>query len=130
MNSAIELHDSEIRAITQVAGTVIVRFSPAYIHRSYARPGIDRGSGWIQDIDVVIPDAVVHAQFPEVPRTLDGGSLLVDGDYFENMIPLPLDRCGAVRLMALSLYGEPLIIVGTGAKAMPIGEARYVEEFS
>lgn len=128
-SAIIELHDSRVVGITPSSGSVIVRFRPAYVHRSEGRAGFDPGSGWVQDIDLVVSEAVLESSFTEMPGELDDGSLSVDNEVFENAIPFPLDVRGAVRFSAVSLNGERLVIQGTGATTVPVGEARYVEQF-
>jgi hypothetical protein len=129
MNSVIELHDSEVAGITQSGGSIVVHFRPAYVHRSEGRPGIDPGSGWLQDLDLVVSEAVLISVFTELPRTILDGSLTVDG-VIDSIIPLPLDVSGAVRFSAESWNEERLVIQGTRATIVSVGEARYLEEFS
>ena len=60
---------------------------------------------------------------------LDDGMLLVDNELFENTLPLPVDVRGVVRFSALSTDGERLVILGNQVVLMPVGEARYTEQF-
>lgn len=129
MNACIELHDSRMHGVVAPGGSVVVQFRPAYVHRSEGRPGIDPGTGWVQDFDLVVSEAVLVSTFTELPRDLWDGSLSVGDEVFENEIPLPLDLRGAVRFSAEGSNGERLAIQGARATAEPVGEARYVEEF-
>ena len=129
MNDNIECHDSWVVRITPSSSSVVVRFSPAYIHRSEGRPGFARGSVWVQDIDLIISMGVIESTFAELPQELDTGSLRVEGEVFEDLLPLPLDVQGAVRFSARSIEGEYLLIQGDRATVVLVGEARYVESF-
>jgi len=129
MNTAIELHDSRVIGITPSDSSVIVRFRPAYVHRSDGRPGFDPGSGWVQDCDLVVSEAVLESNFPVMPWVLDDGWLSFDDEVFENLMPLPLDVRGAVQFSARGLNGERQDILGTRATVSAVGEARYVELF-
>jgi hypothetical protein len=129
-NSMIELHDSEVAGITQSGSSIVVLFRPAYVHHSEGRPAIDPGTGWLQDLDLIVSEADLISGFSEMPRTVLEGSMSVDDEVFSNVIPLPLDVRGAVRFSAESWNEERLIIQGTRATIVPKGEARYLEEVS
>ena len=129
MNSEVEIHDSRLVGVTPDGRDLVLRLAPAYVHRSAGRPGIDQGSGWLQDIDLVISEAVVESLPSEFPVDLSDGSFS-DGEVrWDNSIPLPLAVCGAVSLTAVTCHGEILAVRGTGASALTRGDARYVEEF-
>ena len=127
-SSSIELHDSHVAGIALSGDCVIVHLRPAYVHRSEGRPGIDPGSGWVQDLDMVVSEAMLVSRFSKMSRDLDDGSLSVGNEVFENIVPLPIDVRGAVCFSAVS-QSERLIIQGTRATVVSIGDARYVEPF-
>jgi hypothetical protein len=129
MGIIIELHDSWVAGITTSGGSVLVRYYPAYVHCSEGRAGFDPGSVWVQDIDLVVSEAVLESSFTEMPRELDDGSLSVGNEVFENAISFPLDVRGAVRFSVVSRNGERLVIQGTRATVVPVGKGRYVEQF-
>jgi hypothetical protein len=129
MNSIIELHDSRLIEIVSCGSSVVVRFGPAYVHRSALRPGFDPGSVWTQDFDLIVEEAVLESGFTELPCDLDGGSLSVGKDIFENIVPNPLDVHGDIRFSATNLVGESFVMSGTRIVVRPVGEARYVEQF-
>ncbi len=129
MNSEVEIHDSTLARITPDGRDLVLCLAPAYVHRSAGRPGIDQGSGWLQDIDLVIFEAVVESSPSDLPAGLSEGSF-TDGEIrWDNSIPLPLDVRGSVSLTAVTCRGEILAVRGTGASAATRGEAKYVEEF-
>jgi hypothetical protein len=128
VNAAIEIHDSELAAVVETPNGVIVRLAPAYVHRSTVRPGIDAGSGWSQPVEMLFVSGVVEGPLPELPCTLDDGSVS-GGAEFRGMIPLPCGVETAVRFEARSLHGELVVIRGVGLKVKAVGEASYVEEF-
>jgi hypothetical protein len=130
MNSVIELHDSWVVGITLSCNAVVVRFGPAYVHHSENRPGFDRGSVWVQDLDLTFSAGKLESSFSELPQELDGGELMLGCEVFENLLRLPLDVKGVIQFSALSINGECLVIRGNSATVVPVGEARYVEQFS
>jgi hypothetical protein len=90
MNSEVEIHDSTLASITPDGRDLVLCLAPAYVHRSAGRPGIDQGSGWLQDIDLVISEAVVESSPSGFPVNLSDGSFS-DGEVrWDNSIPLPL----------------------------------------
>jgi hypothetical protein len=129
MNSEVEIHDSTLASITPDGRDLVLCLAPAYVHRSAGRPGIDQGSGWLQDIDLVISEAVVESSPSGFPVNLSDGSFS-DGEVrWDNSIPLPLAVWGTVSLTAVTCRGEILAVRGTGASSVARGDARYVEEF-
>jgi hypothetical protein len=128
VNAAIEIHDSQLAAVVATENGMIVRFGPAYVHRSVGRPGFDAGSGWTQSVEMLFASGVVEGPLPPLPCTLDDGSIW-GGAEFRGMIPLPCVVETAVRFEARSLHGDLVVIRGVGLEVKAVGEARYVEEF-
>lgn len=129
MNSIIEIHDSTLASISFVGHDLVLCLSPAYVHQTAGRPGIDQGSGWVQDINVVFSEAVVEFSPLEIPCGLSERTLSVGEIHWDNGIPLPLAVSGEVSLTAITCQNERLVVRGTGASAVTLGALRYVEEF-
>jgi hypothetical protein len=129
MNSEVEIHDSTLASITRDGCDLVLSLAPAYVHRSPGRPGIDQGSGWLQDIDLIIFGAVVESLPTEFPVNLSDGSFSIGEVRWDNVIPLPLVVSGTVSLSAVTCFGEFLTVRGTGASSMTRGELQYLEEF-
>jgi hypothetical protein len=129
MNSAIELHDSLIGQIQQIGRDVLVEFSPAYVHKSQGRLGIDAGSGWSQDARLTLTGALVSGKAPALPESLWEGSLHVGGLEHDNLLPVPLKASGAVEVRLVFISGHEVVVSGDAIELELIGEARYVEEY-
>jgi len=129
-NRIIELHDSEVAAITEVGSQIVVFFSHAYIHQSEGRPGWDPGSGWSQSAALVFSEAILEGELPEFPAEIWDGTLVVGGDRLNNQIPAPFVHAGEVALRLKVGLPEDLWIRGRGATLTLLGDAVYVEEFS
>lgn len=129
MNRIIELHDSSVDGIESIGSTCVIRFRPAYIHRSAGLPGFDRGTGWVQDVDIVLENVSSRVGFPKFPCDLSDGSCVIDGVLFENEIPFPVDVSGDIRVSFETQSGEKLVINATRITSNPVGDATYVEEF-
>src|SRR3954447_25869367 len=88
LNNAVEIHDSTLAGVNNRGRDVVVRLVPAYVHCSEGRPGIDPGSGWLQDIDLVFRDAVIESLPSQLPSSLSDGDLCTGEGRWENGIPL------------------------------------------
>jgi len=90
MNKSIEFHDSTLSKITQVNTTIILHFDKAYIHQSEGIPGIDKGTGWIQAIDIQLSQANINILPEELPTTLNNGYIITieksELEYIEDFI--------------------------------------------
>ncbi|MBN9522894.1 hypothetical protein J0H58_30995 [bacterium] len=128
MNTAIELHDSAISAVFESGSTVVVRLSPAYVHRSTGRPGIDPGTGWVQEVELRFANGVIECPLTDLPCTL-GDGFVTGGIEFRNAVPLPLSVESEVRFEARTVHGERLVVRGSGLDVSPVTDAKYVEEF-
>ena len=131
LNSALEFHDSNIHAIRQQGNDVAVLFSEAYIHKSRGRPGLDKGSGWVQAAQLTIMNSSAPSEFPaDFSEWLSTARLQVDDQVFNNMVPIPFTATGETELEIVFGSGETVMIRGSGVALIQLGEARYVEEFS
>lgn len=126
-NRAIEFHDSTFESVRREGKDLALRFSAAYIHESSGKPGVDAGSGWVQEALLHVKDGSMKGEILELPCDLWNGSLRLGGQFFE-MIPIPLDYKGQVEI---SLEQDGTIRVsGTQIRLELLGTPTYVEEFS
>src|SRR5262249_35125617 len=51
---AVELHDSQLGAVVIAGDDAVLQLRPATVHSSLGTPGDDRGSVWVEPIDIVI----------------------------------------------------------------------------
>jgi hypothetical protein len=130
MNSKIELHDSEVSRIHEIGRSVDIEFSPAYVHKSRGKRGIDAGTGWVQNARLRFTGATVSGDRPSLPVTLWDGSLLVGGLEHDNVVPIPLAARGPVELRLVFASGQEIVVSAESIELELIGEASYVEEFS
>jgi hypothetical protein len=130
VNSALELHDSNISEIRQQGNDVVVLFSRAYIHKSTGRPGWDAGSGWSQAAEVVVINSMLPHTLPDNLSDLRGGHLKVNDELFAGLIPMPFNAIGKTELEIEFSEGERLSFVGEGITLFPRGEGQYIEEFA
>jgi hypothetical protein len=126
-NRAIEIHDSVLDALSLDNGDAVLHFSHLYIHESEGVPGFDAGTGWSQEGNLTIRNAVVEGSFSEWPADLHKGQIAVDETVYENEIPISLNVQGKIELR-LQSWSDVILIIGKGAKLELVGEATYLEE--
>ncbi|WP_165066267.1 hypothetical protein [Paludisphaera rhizosphaerae] len=125
----IEIHDSRLAGIAWESGNLVLRFAPAYVHRSEGRPGVDVGTGWLLELDLIIAAAVAESLPVTVPVNLADGQFFEEETCWDNKIPLPLNFLGRVSLRAVTGESEWLIVRGRGASIVARGEPVYLEEY-
>ncbi len=123
----MEFHDSTFDGVERDGNNLALRFSAAYIHQSEGKPGVDAGSGWVQELRFHVSDASQTGVIVDLPCDLWGGSVSLDDKRLENVIPLPLDYRGRVEIRLEQTTG--LTITGTGLRVEVCGKPKYVEEF-
>jgi hypothetical protein len=128
-NKAIELHDSTVGAISYVGNSLVIEFTPAYIHQSVGEPGKDKGTGWIQAVQLRMDDASVTGKSPSLPCKLSDGWLKSDNMTMDNMVPLPYDEIGNITISFHFCTGDEMIITSTHADIVLSGEAIFVDVF-
>ena len=123
---AIEFHDSELLFVRREGPNLRVRVS-AYVHVSDGEPGRDSGTGWTQDVDFILRDALVETAAPAGKLELADGRLRIDDRLLENLVPLPFEDVGAVKL-ELDGIGGKFCATATSLSLLEAGEARFVED--
>jgi hypothetical protein len=123
---AIEIYDSTLASVMNNGGHVVIDLKPAYIHRSTGTPGVDPGGGWVQDAVLRIENGIIDRAVPEMPCDLWEGSLQVGNQTIENIIPLPLDYDGAVKLILVAQDESRLVVQGSGISATLTGEPKFI----
>ena len=86
-NQEIEIHDSELTSVKVSDGHIILELSPAYIHMSDGRPGIDAGTGWLQNAVIRVRGEGILGSISELPCDLWDGHLKVNGEFFASKMP-------------------------------------------
>jgi hypothetical protein len=130
MNSSIEIHDTEIAEIRCFDTGVTIRFAHAYVHRSEGRPGVDAGTGWSQEAELFVSEAILIGKVPPLPCLLTGGTLEIGSRSHENMIPLPLDSQESVTItLSFGCLDFEIEVKGNGGRVPLIGSASKTEDF-
>jgi hypothetical protein len=129
MNERIELHDSNLAAVTISGEEAVVSFAPAYIHRSAGRPGVDAGTGWWQQAMLTFAGASLHSQPGKIPATVSEGYLRIGSKSHSNIIPANGDFHGAIEFSIRLCTAESLILRAQHVRIRLLGEASFGEDF-
>jgi hypothetical protein len=110
-SSSIQLAGSEIGAIEQTQDRLRIHFSRAIIVKTMT--GSTEKTLWWQAGDLLLDAPELVGDLPAAPVTCAGGDIDDNIYTYRDMIPLPLESRGAIRL-ALTLQGDlpPLIASG------------------
>lgn len=131
MNELIELHDSELAAVSVRGGEIVVTLAPAYLHRSRGRPGIDAGSGWVQPATLSFGEATLSGRSApaNLPATVSEGELRVGLEIYSNLIPTSGKWEGAIAFSLVPVTGEALVLRARRLWIQLHGEASFVENY-
>jgi hypothetical protein len=129
VNDGIELHDSDLAAITCSGEELVVSLSPAYIHRTTGSPGVDPGTGWLQPATLTFRAASLISSPALLPATISDGFLRIGSEQHSNVIPAGGAFTGLVELSLVLTTGEALIIHGQSIRIQLHGEPSFVENF-
>jgi hypothetical protein len=129
MNSAIELHDSDISAVRLSGSELRLVFNPAYVHRSAGRPGVDPGQGYLQPVELVFSDAQSSEHGGECIGTISSGFVANELVEYANVIPLPITLSGQVSAEITFNSGAVMRVTGSGLSCVSAGDARFLEAY-
>ena len=130
MNEGIELHDSELAAVSFSGGEAVVSLSRAYIHRTTGQPGVDSGSGWLQPATLTLGRALLVSQPTELPATVSDGFLRIGSELHANVIPASGTFEGAIELSIVLSTAEVLTIRAQRISIQLHAEPSFVESFN
>jgi hypothetical protein len=128
-NEAFEFHDSVLMRIDR-AGDEIHFLFDAYVHRSSGDPGVDPGTGWTVDVELILSGAESRSIVPNLPASIWDGALRIDESEFSNVVVLPLEVSGNIALRIELMSGEIVEATATRAKLVVVGPYTFVENTS
>ena len=128
MNVAIELHDSTVTALT-IEPPLVRLMLNTYVHKSPGRPGVDAGTGWLQEAVLEIEGGVMQGEFDHLPWDLDDGWCQIGDARFDNHVPVPLSR-GQFQIHVVEAFSQKTVtIAGANARLELVGEPEFVENY-
>ncbi len=128
-NRAIELHDSELGAVSRVGASVVVSFSAVYVHESTGMPGVDAGVGWYQPATLTIAHGEIVTD-TQLPARVGNGFIRVAGTFHQSHIPAVAGTLdGPIELSLLLSTAETLLVRGAAITIELSGQPSPVEQF-
>ncbi len=99
--------------ISRLESTVEIPLRPAYVHQSVGQPGVDDGSGLVQNAVISEEEGSVAGEVGELPCDIFDGEFEVCQERPQSMIALPCDVAGSLtRTLFLSPDNRKPIIFG------------------
>ncbi len=124
---AVALHDSKVLAVIREGRGLRIRLA-AYVHVSVGLPGIDAGTGWAQELDLVLGEASLTAAPAEGTLWISEGQVAIDGTPLR-LLPLELRRAGRVRMELAGAEGR-LFAEAASISIATRGDPEFVEKFA
>jgi hypothetical protein len=122
----MELHDSKLLR-WELRGADLVARLDAYVHVSLGVPGEDAGTGWSQELELVVRGARVSEEPRELPMWIADGVIRAAGEALL-LVPVPLEGKAAVEVTLAGAEGR-LAVSGAGVSLTAAGQPRFVERF-
>ena len=126
-SSAIEFHDSNVSDLWSEGENVLIRFAPAYVHRSKGTPCVDPGTGWTQDAMMVLSGAQLAGVCPPFPCMLSDGLVSLGNQVYNNCLPAPFVGVGDVKLSFVFTDGSTIHIIARELRLDLVGDPVFVE---
>jgi hypothetical protein len=125
-STSIDLKGSRIAAVVVDAGTVRIRFEPAYLIKTMT--GSTERTRWRQYGELIFDGAEIEGDLPPLPAVCAGGDVGENVYTYRDMIPVPLASRGHVRCDLRLVGGAARIRVTGTAVELRMEEApKYLE---
>lgn len=128
MNTAIELHDSELLSMRENNHCVVMDLI-GYLHMSKGRPGKDVGSVWQQSVRLTFSGIAELNNPHRWPDTILDGTLTLGESTFENLFPVATKFDGPCRMVLEFANDLQLVITGSNFRTALLGEPSFIETF-
>jgi hypothetical protein len=129
MNRAIEFHDSTLKEVKIEGSNVKICFDKAYVHQSDGVPGLEKGTGWEQKINILLYEASVEKCPDDLPNDIDTGYIIVNNQKSINLLRLPLQCEGEIEIVLFTIYGKELRVKSKKLQTQELDKAIFLEDF-
>lgn len=128
INTAIELHDTTLVAVRELDQIAVVELI-ACLHESDGQPGRDDGTVWRQNVQITIAGANVISNLICLPDNIVDGMLVLDGETYENIFPVPQTFDGDCCIRLDFANDKQLVINGNNFQVTVHGDRQFKETF-
>ncbi len=126
-SSTLEFEASVVAAVTETGGAVTIALAPAVIHRSEGIAGVDPGTRWTQQAELVFTEAELDGAPPTLPAAMARGKLRAGVYTYLDMLPVPTVGIGPAAFELKFVDGSRLSVSGETVTLRLLGDAKYVE---
>jgi hypothetical protein len=116
-----------VNAIVASDDVVSLRLD-AYVHRWEHRHGGWVGTGWMQPVPIVVSNGTAPKTQFTTPAEIADGYVQVNDAIHHNLVRLPFQGDGAVRVVMELFDGAVLELAGDQVTVTAAGDARFLEE--
>ena len=127
-NRALEFLESHLERIQEHRGEILLRLSPARVHHSAGKPGLDKGRIFEQNIILRFTGAEMKGDPSLLPATLADGKLIA-GERSLYLVPLPFETKDEVVLKLICEEEGEIEIRAEELKVEETGEPEFLEDF-
>jgi hypothetical protein len=127
-HAAIELAGSVLARLDRRGTSLLAILSPARVHRSHGRPGVDPGTIWHQDVRLTLAAGAAHGDLEGLPCTIAGATLSLGGVPMPPWIAeAPGVLLGIVEIEVVDPDGRRALLLGAGLESAFLGMAQRLE---
>jgi hypothetical protein len=123
----IEFHDSMVQ-MRQEGTELLLELRPAYVHHWSLVSGRWQGTGRTQVARIRLMDGRAEPVLQLAATEIADGWLRVGEEFYDNLLPVPLSRVGAVSGNLLLANADPVDLFGTAIVVQLVGPPEDVEE--
>lgn len=129
MNKSLEIHDSTLSEIKKNHSSIILRLGKAIIHYSAGEPGVDKGTCWLQSVEIFLENARIINEPDDIPNDLDYGYFIINEKKYDNVIKTPFKESGKIEVMFETFFGNELRIIAEKITISENDKPIYLQDF-
>jgi hypothetical protein len=123
----IELHDSVVQIRSEPDG-LLLELRPAYVHHWIRVAGSWYGRGGTQTASIRLTEGRVVPNPPLLPTEIADGWIRIGEEPYDNLVPVPLSRVGAIKVHLELVNAEPIDLSGSAIVVDLAGAFEDIEE--
>lgn len=126
--SALQFPDSMLDSVSVDGDAVTLAFKPLYMQKSEGIPGVDASTRWEVEASLLLRETESGADLAGLSGRVTTARLRINQYTWVDVVPLPVDGPGLIRL-ELTVEGSesPLVVEAGSANFMPRGQEKYLE---